>query len=140
MAQTSKRTKYEGDGASKLTQLIRNIGRNETSTIRLGTVKSAPPEIAIRLDGDDFDLDKKDLVIAQHLTAHERMANVTGAVINSAMSTQGYSPHTHDITSISLSDATISFTDELAPGERVLVECDDERMRYFVFDRAVIYE
>lgn len=136
---TRKRLKREGDGASKLVQLIRDVGSNDSSTMSLGTVLSAPPEITVQLDNDPIVLDRGDLIIAQRLTAHERIANVFSANITMPMSSEGYTPHTHTLTSITLNDAVISYTDELAPGDRVLVECDDERMKYTIIDRVVTY-
>lgn len=136
---THKRLKREGDGASKLVQLIRDVGSNDSSTLTLGTVLSAPPEITVQLDNDPIVLDRGDLIIAQRLTAHDRIANVFSANVLLPMSAEGYTTHTHAITSITLNDAVISYTDELAPGDRVLVECDDERMKYTIIDRAVTY-
>lgn len=136
---TRKRLKREGDGASKLVQLIRDVGSNDSSTMSIGTVLSAPPEITVQLDNDPIVLDKGDLIIAQRLTAHERIANVFSANITMPMTSEGHLTHTHAITSVTLNNAVISYTDELAPGDRVLVECDDERMKYTIIDRVVTY-
>lgn len=136
---TRKRIKREGDGSSKMVQLIRDVGSNDSSTLALGTVLSAPPEITVQLDNDPIVLDKGDLIIAQRLTAHQRNADVFSANIAMPMSTEGYIQHTHALTSITLKDAVISYTDVLVPGDRVLVDCDEERMKYTIIDRVVTY-
>lgn len=140
MSQTKKRMKLEGDPYSKMAQAVREFGRNETSTLTHGTITSPPPDIKMKLDNDPIEYDAGDIYVAQRLTAHERVADVTSALITTLMSTEGYSPHTHKIDTILMKDAVISFTDELKAGDRVLVECDDENMKYTILDRVVSYK
>jgi len=56
--------KPQGNGYSQFVQLMRKHGHNKDIDIELGTVRAAPPEVAIRLDGFDFDLYKGDLIFA----------------------------------------------------------------------------
>jgi len=60
-------TKPQGNGASQLVQLMRLHGHNKDITFELGTVISAPPEVSIRLDSVEFDLDKSDLIFASRV-------------------------------------------------------------------------
>ena len=60
--------KPQGNGASQLVQLMRLHGHNKDITFELGTVTSAPPEVSIRLDSVEFDLDKSDLIFASRAT------------------------------------------------------------------------
>jgi hypothetical protein len=57
-------SKLEGNGAARIIQLMRQHGYNKDVDVELGTVISAPPAIKIRLDGDNFEIDKDDVVVA----------------------------------------------------------------------------
>lgn len=138
--QTDKRMKYEGDPYSKWVQATRGFGRNESSTMEFGTIISAPPDIKLRIDHDETTYDKDDIYVMERLTAHKRKANITGLVVNSPMTANGMGPHTHQLTSISLTDAEISYLDELKEGDRVIVECDNERAKFTILDRVVSYK
>lgn len=62
-------TKMEGNGASRFIQLMRQHGYNKEIDITVGTITAAPPEIKLRLPGDDFDLDKDDVVVADKVAS-----------------------------------------------------------------------
>lgn len=70
--------RLEGNGAARFIQLMKRHGHNADMTLDYGTVTSAPPAIKVRLDGDTFDLDADDLVVAgsvaDKLTAGKRVA------------------------------------------------------------------
>lgn len=125
---TIKTNQIEGSGASQLVQLIQTIGYNKDTDIELGTVKAAPPGIIVKLDNSPIELDKDDLIVAQWLTKHKRTATVTAINVTPA-----------DISSITLTDAEIEFTDELKVGDRVLVAAVGAGQRYIILDRAVEY-
>lgn len=135
-----KRLGYEGSPYSKWVQATRKFGRNETSTMEFGTVVNAPPDIKILVDHNEMPYDKDDIYILERLTAHTRRADITGLVVSSPMTANGQGPHTHNLTSISLKDAEISYFDELKEGDRVLVEYDHDRMRINVLDRVMSYK
>lgn len=135
--QTSKRLKYEGDAYSKAVQLMRSIGRNETSTFRLGTITAAPPEIKMLLDNDPIEYDKQDIYVAEHLTVHTRRMRIYDNRINGV--TRVAANHVHGYDWIELQNAEVEYLDELKVGDRVLVECDDEKMKYIILDRVVSY-
>lgn len=139
MANVEKRLKIEGDPYSKLVQMMRKYGHNESSTLAYGTIISPPPAIKLAIDNDPIEYDAVDIIVAERLTAHERIADVLAPVTASQMTATGMGPHTHDITNITLTGARIQYRDELKAGDRVLVECDDENMRYTVLDRLVNY-
>lgn len=54
--------RLEGDGATRLIQLIRQHGHNKDVDIELATVTSAPPDIKIQIDNMKIELDKDDIV------------------------------------------------------------------------------
>ncbi|QVY62993.1 DUF2577 domain-containing protein [Cytobacillus gottheilii] len=56
-------SKLEGNGAARIIQLMSRHGHNTDVNVELGTVISAPPSIVIRLDGDNFELDKDDIMV-----------------------------------------------------------------------------
>ncbi|WP_248928974.1 DUF2577 family protein [Paenibacillus hamazuiensis] len=57
----------EGNGITKLTQVIKHVGYNDFDRIELATVTSLTPTL-IRVDNMKIDLDAFDLVFAKHLT------------------------------------------------------------------------
>lgn len=137
--QLDKQIKYVGSSYSQIVQAMRKVGRNETSTMEFGTIVSAPPEIKLLIDHDENVYDKHDIYVSQRLTAHERIADVAGLVIASPMTANGMGPHTHELQSIALKDAVIAYLDELKEGDRVIVECDNERAKFTIIDRVVSY-
>lgn len=138
--QLGKEVQNEGDAYSKMAKFIRKQGRNETSTMTFGRIVSAPPDIEMKVDHDDEVYDKGDIYVAERLTAHKRRADITGLVIASPMTANGLGPHTHKLESISLKDAEISYLDELEEGDRVLVEWDEDNMKFIILDRVVSYK
>lgn len=153
--ETKKRLKFEGDPYSKITQAIGQFGRNETSTLTLGTIIDAPPEIKLEIDNDPNIYDKYDVYVAEHLTRHERVITVEYGfpriwdkkteigdmqkVAASSRNNIGSAPST-PYENYVMENAMLRFEDVLKIGDRVLVECDDENMRYIILDRVVSYE
>jgi hypothetical protein len=159
--------RIEGSGGSQLLQLIQTFGYNKDLDLVFGTVTSDAPNLKIKVDNMKVELDKADLMIAEHLTIHSRKVtfmsigktnikgtgNVSGGSVQDSMTSAGYTPHTHDITSFGLTGTTVElkdgnfmvsegeirFMNELTKGERVaLVEIAGTQM-YFVIDRVVQY-
>ena len=142
-----------GSGSSKMVQLIREIGKNVEITVELATVTNPPPELKIKIDNMDVELEKEDLVVAEYLTEHKRKVNIetenyeiTSENINEEMSEEGDPSHEHDITSLELEngnlkieEAEIKFLDELEVGDRVIVAGVNHGQLYYIFDRAVTY-
>ncbi|QJC51731.1 DUF2577 domain-containing protein [Paenibacillus albicereus] len=148
----------EGSGASQLVQLMRNIGWNADTTIELGTVVSAPPELKIRIDHMELVLEKDDLVVAERLTKHTRKVDMSasekakmsaaagdvtmtilppppaGTTIQTTI--QGLSL---DNGSWSVECADLTYCNELKAGERVIVAGVQQGQLYLVLDRAVTY-
>ena len=56
--------KPQGNPYSQFVHLMRKHGHNKDIDIELGTVKTPPPEIAIRLDSLEFDLYNSELIFA----------------------------------------------------------------------------
>lgn len=135
-----KRMQYEGSPIAQMVQATRKAGRNITSTMRIGTITSPPPEIKMLIDHDPEEYDKDEILVAEKLTVHMRNIDVIGNVIQSKMTPNGTGPHMHEITHLSIKDANITFNDELQEGDRVLVECDEENDIYIIMDRVVSYK
>jgi len=55
--------RLEGSGASKLVQLVREIGYNKDVDIELATVTAPPPNLKIKVDNMSVELQKDDLVV-----------------------------------------------------------------------------
>ncbi|MFB9328609.1 DUF2577 family protein [Paenibacillus aurantiacus] len=147
--------RIEGSGASQLVQLIKELGHNIDVTIELGTVTAKPPELKIKIDNMNIELEKDDLIVAQSLTKHTRTVNLknTGKTSIDASSVTKFLPDflyagqgslTFKGAKIADSDliaenTELEFTDELKEGDRVIVAGIHEGQTYIVLDRAVTY-
>nr|WP_259544485.1 DUF2577 domain-containing protein [Heyndrickxia oleronia] len=129
----------EGDVYSKIGQMIRETGYSKPVNVELATVVEAPPNLRLKLDADGLVLEKEDLIVAQSLTKHERKVSLKSSSIGGATTPAGVGPHTHGYESIDIQEGVLTFEDELAVGDRVIVVCLDEDMIYVVLDRAVWY-
>ena len=109
-----KSNRLEGSGFSKLVQAIRRAGYNRDTDVILGTILAPPPSIVIRPDGIGFDLDADDVVIAEHLTQHERTMRLKS----------GTTSETYVIDS------------PLSVGDRVFIVVKDNE--FYVIEKAVV--
>lgn len=131
--------KLEGSGGTQLAMLMKSLGYNKDVDFQLATVTSAPPDLKIKVDNmEKIELDKDDLIVAQHLTKYTRKVKLTSTSVTDAMTSAGYTPHTHDITSLVI-EADLDFDDELKVGDRVIVVEIVEGETYVILDRAVTY-
>ena len=129
----------EGNVYAKIGQMIRETGYSKPVNIELATVVEAPPNLRLKLDADGLVLEKEDLIVAQSLAKHERKVSLKSSSIGGATTPAGVGPHTHGYESIDIQEGILTFEDELAVGDRVIVVCLDEDMIYVVLDRAVWY-
>lgn len=134
-----KRITAEGDPYSKWNQMIRDKGYSKPVNIEIATVTEAPPNLKIALDSDGLELDMDDLIVAEGLTRHERTVSLTSASVNGNTKPAGTGPHTHGYETFEIQDGVLTFENELAVGDRVIVACLDEDMVYVILDRAVWY-
>lgn len=149
--------RIEGSGASQLVQLIRTIGYNSEITFELATVTSAPPQLKIKVDHMNVELEKDDLIVAQSLTSFKRKINLTSkgkTEVSSTSPSVGFSllndanGQTHKLTFSSIglasadqtiNEAELEFLDELKKDERVIVVGINQGQTYIILDRAVMY-
>ncbi|MEH6944777.1 DUF2577 domain-containing protein [Bacillus sp. JJ722] len=141
-----KHLKPEGDPYSQLVQEMQLNGYNKAVDIEIGTVIAAPPNIKIRLDSSPIELDKDDLIIAEHLTRHTRIVTLTHnelAERDLGDKTERDHLDTDDLaaplTSYKHNYIELQFEDVLKVGDRVIVDCLEEQMLYVVRDRARWY-
>ncbi|SKA88765.1 DUF2577 family protein [Sporosarcina newyorkensis] len=132
-----RRIGLEGNTYSKFTQLIREVGYSKPVNIEIATVIDGEPNVRIKLDHDGLELEKEELIIAKHLTQHERNSQIECATIDGSTKPGGTGPHTHGYETITMRDAKITVDSLLVPGTRVLVACLEEDMVYVVLDEAV---
>ncbi|WP_153733500.1 DUF2577 family protein [Sporosarcina obsidiansis] len=128
---------YEGNPFSLISQAIRKGGYSKPVNIEVATVIKGEPQVRIKLDQDGLELENDDLIIAKHLTQHERNSHIECATIDGQTKAAGTGPHTHGYETITMRDAKITVDSLLVPGTRVLVACLDEDMVYVVLDEAV---
>lgn len=128
---------FEGGSWSRIMQGIRVLGYSKPVNIELATVIEGEPNVRIKLDQDGLILEKDDLIIAKHLTQHERTGKVQSAAIDGQTKPGGTGPHTHGYDAMTLNEAAFTYDSLLVPGTRVIVACLDEDMTYIVLDEAV---
>jgi hypothetical protein len=109
-------TRLEGNGASRIIQLMKTHGANDSVKVEMGTITAAPPDIKLRLDGDKFELEADDFEVAEHLTKHTRQIKIDGGAVQS-----------------------LEFQDGLQVDDRVVVISANNDQRYYVIDKAVSY-
>lgn len=103
-------------------------------------VISPPPNLTIKLKGDDSLVIPKELiVVAELLTKHKRIVKLSSTSITDEETLQGLGPHQHDLTSIVLDNAELEFLNELAEGEQVMVIRFSGGQKYWICDRIVQY-
>ncbi|WP_180968054.1 DUF2577 domain-containing protein [Cytobacillus massiliigabonensis] len=150
----TKRVDHEGSVYSKFGQLIRDVGYSKPVNIEIATVVEAPPNLRLKLDADGLELEKDDLVVAEHLTRHDRIISINyeypktwnivsdiGDMQKDAGSSRNNISHADSVPyeKFLMQNAKLTFEDVLKPGDRVIVACLDEDMIYVVLDRAVWY-
>lgn len=101
----------EGNGFSKLAQVVQQAGYNKDVTVEIGKVVNAAPNLQIKLQSDGLVLEKDDLTVAQHLTEYKILLNGSPATIDN----------------------------KLKPGDKVILISDDDTEEFYVIDRAVTY-
>lgn len=153
--------RIEGTGASQLVQLIRAIGYNSEITFELATVTSAPPQLKIKVDHMNVELEKDDLIVAQSLAKHTRKVNLKsegGTKIYADIKKVKAPPYQFSLNHLfggsgkleffginmaaadqTIEEAELEFTDELKKDDRVIVVGMNEGQTYIILDRVVMY-
>lgn len=138
--QKDKRMQYEGSPIAQMVQATRKAGRNVTSTMKVATITSPPPDIKMLIDNDPIEYDKNDIYVAELLTKHRRTIELYTDNIHLPMSWEGIGTHVHQTYELLLKEVEFDFMDELKKGDRVLVECDEENGIFIIVDRVVSYK
>ena len=107
-------TQLEGSGASRLLGLFRPD--TKPVSITLATVKTLPPEISVRVDGDTVDTPHEGIIVAEHITEHKRTITFDSDVIRRQMTTYC----------------------DLQIEDRVIVAIADDGQLVYVLDKAVM--
>jgi hypothetical protein len=124
--------KIEGNGAAKLIQLMRKNGYNKDVDIELATVVTPPPSLKIRLNSDNLELDAEDVIIADHLNEHTRTISITGGSVSGTVVPNG------NLTTFTLTDATLTVKTPLKAGDQVMVITANDGQLYYVLEKAVV--
>lgn len=96
----------------------------------IATVANASP-VAIRLDGDPFDISGESLIVADDLLAHKRIAKISGGAASGTTVSGG------GVTSLAWQDAVIEFDAKLRTGDKVIVVIAQDGQLYYVLDKVV---
>lgn len=104
--------RLEGNGASRLLELFGGqAGGGLEMTV--ATVTSASP-VAIRIDGDTFDITQDSLIVAEQITQLNRTVSISGGA-----------------------DVEMIVRNPLSAGDKVIVVIAQDGQLYYVIDKAV---
>lgn len=146
--------RIEGSGFSKMSQVIKNISVTSYNgiTLELATVTVPLPNIKVKVDGMNIELEKEDLIIAEHLLKHGRRVNLSNSGGTTVFSgnVSGLQPRESPYSNVDIkelqltngdlnvNDAEIRYTDEIKIGDRVIIAGINSGQTYVILDRAVI--
>lgn len=135
--------RIEGSGASKLVQLIRQIGYNDFDRLELATVTSPPPDLRIKIDNMPIELEADDVLVAEYLTRHTRIVTIKHEQ-DAERDVGDTVPFPKDNDSDGdlyrkLSYVELQFEDVLKAGDRVLVSSMNDGQSYVILDRVRKY-
>jgi hypothetical protein len=122
---------------SRLIDLIRQQTPKHIG-IELATVITPPPDLRIRIDNTEINLEKDDLIVCEHLLEHSRIYSTSTQLSSSSMTPDGYGPHTHNLTAIGAEEQEITVHSNLEAGDRVAVQALPGGQQYLVIDRVVM--
>lgn len=125
-------TQLEGSGASRLLGLFRD--NTKPVSITLATVKTLPPEISVRVDGDSVDTPHEGIIIAEHLAEHKRTITFDGDVTGDVDGFSG--PGT--LTTLQIERKQMTVHCDLKVDDRVIVAIADDGQLVYVLDKAVM--
>lgn len=101
----------DGGGVSKLRDVIRQLGYNKDVDVEIGTVTAPLPDIRVKLDNANFELEREDIVIVERLAGYKRAVKINGV------------------------DAEIEYEPSLEAGDRVIVQMFNAGQDYVILDR-----
>lgn len=125
--------------SSKLIELMRQQAPKQ-QVIELATVVTPPPELRIRIDNMDLNLEGDDLIVCAHLLPLTRYAHVSN-VVTPTPNKVTYNGQTYDQggDNITTQNAVVKLQDHLLnPGDRVAVQALPGGQQYLVIDKVVV--
>lgn len=125
-------TQLEGSGASRLLGLFRDS--TKPVSITLATVKTLPPEISVRVDGDSVDTPHEGIIVAEHLIEHGRTITFNDDV---AGGVDGYHGR-GTLRNLQITRKQLTIHCDLKVDDRVIVAIADDGQLVYVLDKAVI--
>ncbi|MCL6560737.1 MAG: DUF2577 domain-containing protein [Firmicutes bacterium] len=124
---------------SKLIELMRQQAAGLVPRgIELATVVTPPPDLRIRIDNMNLNLEGDDLIVCEHLLDHERRYSTVPAISDSIETPAGLGPHVHQIQSLTINDQIVTIKTKLQAGDRVAVMALPGEQQYLVIDKVVI--
>ena len=100
---------------TELAKYIKNKDKETSYRVMLGIVEDKIPNIKIRVD-DNVLLEKKHLIIAEHLIRKEKPVTIKGEKVE---------------------DVTLEYHDEIEKGDLLILVPFSNEQKFIVFDRAV---
>jgi len=101
----------DGGGVSKLRDVVKQLGYNKDVDVEIGTVTAPLPDIRVKLDNANFELEREDVVVPERLRGYTRTVKINGI------------------------DAEIEFPPVLEAGDRVIVQMFNAGQDYVIIDR-----
>lgn len=101
----------DGGGVSKLRDIVKQLGYNKDVDVEFGTVTAPLPNIRVKLDNANFELEGDDIVVPDHIAGYKRKVKINGA------------------------EAEIEYGPLVETGDRVIVLMFNAGQDYLLFDR-----
>ncbi|MEH7521681.1 DUF2577 domain-containing protein [Bacillus sp. JJ1503] len=129
---SKNQSQLEGNGAAKLIQQMKRHGNNKEVIVELATVVTPPPSLSIRMNSDNLPVDSNEIIVAEHLTEHQRTISINGGSVTGTVTPSG------NLTTFTLTDATMTIKSPLKAGDQVIVLTANDGQLYYVIDKAVL--
>lgn len=101
----------DGGGVSKLRDIVKQLGYNKDVDVEFGTVTAPLPDIHVKLDEANFELERDDLVVPERLKGYTRTIKINGV------------------------EAEVEYPPVLEVGDRVIVQMYNAGQDYVIIDR-----
>ncbi|PIC72537.1 DUF2577 domain-containing protein [Sporosarcina sp. P17b] len=118
---------------------LKGVNANSPVELMGAIVTQAPPELTIQLKNDSkLPIPKEIIIVAEHLTRHKRKVQIKSSDIKDF--TMSPDKDVHGYEAIDITEAEVTFLDELKAGDEVLVTALQGGQAYYIADRVVRYE
>lgn len=122
----------EGNAYTNLLKMMSKQGYNKDNYTVIGKVTSLSP---LKFLVNGLTIEEEDCIIAESLKDSERKIELTVTALTAGMTSAGYTPHTHTINALNITDGTLKIKSPLKLNDLVIVLIDGSS--FYIIDRMV---